>query len=181
MQRFEKIQKFILYTAAVLFCMVLVSSWLLTGLYARYTTTVTGSDNARVALFGHSESINLSNDISEKIYPGNSVTYNLTVSNQSEKGISEVSQSYNIEVVTAGNLPITYTLKKDAQVIGTAFQETADKKSNVFATEDMNFQAGKEESVKYTLTAEWPSDKNDSSLAGIPDFITVNINVTQTD
>lgn len=39
--------------AGVLFCLVLISTALLGGLFARYTTSGTGSDNARVAKFGN--------------------------------------------------------------------------------------------------------------------------------
>ena len=39
--------------AMVLFCLTIVSTYLVSGLYARYTTSATGSDSARVMKFGN--------------------------------------------------------------------------------------------------------------------------------
>ena len=39
--------------AMVLFCLTVVSTYLVSGLYARYTTSATGSDSARVMKFGN--------------------------------------------------------------------------------------------------------------------------------
>ena len=41
-----------LFLAGILFCLVLISTAMMGGLFARYTTTGTGSDSARVAKFG---------------------------------------------------------------------------------------------------------------------------------
>ena len=40
-----------MYTAAVLFCLTVISTYFVSGLYARYTTSGTGSDSARVIQF----------------------------------------------------------------------------------------------------------------------------------
>lgn len=42
----------LLFVAGILFCLILITTALLGGLFARYTTTSTGGDNARVAQFG---------------------------------------------------------------------------------------------------------------------------------
>ena len=42
----------LMFLAGILFCLVLISSALLGGLFARYTTTASGQDHARVAKFG---------------------------------------------------------------------------------------------------------------------------------
>lgn len=42
----------LLFTAGILFCLVLISTAMMGGLFARYTTSSSGHDNARVAKFG---------------------------------------------------------------------------------------------------------------------------------
>ena len=42
-----------MWTAGVLFCLVLITTSMMGGLFARYTATETGSDSARVAKFGN--------------------------------------------------------------------------------------------------------------------------------
>ena len=43
----------LLFLAGVLFCLILITTALMGGLFARYVTTDTGSDSARVAKFGN--------------------------------------------------------------------------------------------------------------------------------
>lgn len=43
----------LLFLAGILFCLVLITTALLGGLFARYTTRASGSDSARVAKFGN--------------------------------------------------------------------------------------------------------------------------------
>lgn len=59
------------------------------------------------------------------------------------------------------------------------FSETENNKSHVFAAGDMKFSAVQEETHTYTLNVQWPEEKNSADLAGIPDFIQININVKQ--
>lgn len=59
MRRSEKINIWIFRIAAVLLCLTVLSVWGTSGLYARYSTSTSGSDGARVALWGSSESIQL--------------------------------------------------------------------------------------------------------------------------
>lgn len=78
--------------ALILLCLVLVSSHLTSGLYARYTSSSTGSDSARVAKFevetsGADENISVTADNSGS----NNGTYIITIENK-----SEVAVSYNV-------------------------------------------------------------------------------------
>jgi hypothetical protein len=51
MQKATKKTPFVFYAGMVLLCLVLFSAHLTSGLYARYTSTATSSDSARVARF----------------------------------------------------------------------------------------------------------------------------------
>ena len=177
MRRSEKINIWIFRIAAVLLCLTVLSVWGTSGLYARYSTSTSGSDGARVALWVSSESIQLDSRQLPK-QPGQSCTYKLTVSNQRSTGeISEVTQKYHI---TAGNLPLDFTLQMDGNEIGKC-TETANHKVWTVSEDDMVFQAGVAGNSSYTLKVTWPADQVSAALANVPDFIQVNVCSEQVD
>ena len=160
----------------------LLSSHAVSGVLARYTTAASATDTARVALFGHDEKIDLG-DWAADLTPGTTKTITLSVSNSGSNGISEVAEAYSIQIETAGNLPLTYTLaNKTGDTVGT-FTESAAEPAHTFQTADMQFPAGGGTAYAhdYTLTVSWPADAKASRLADIPDYVQANINVTQID
>lgn len=177
----RKKDKWIVYTLAILLCLVLVSFWLMCNMYAKYTSQASGSDSARVAIFGHNESIDITN-FPENWKPGTSYTYKLHVSNQKNGKISEVAQKYDIEVLTQGNLPLVYTLKKNetGSQLG-EFMEASNDTSYRFVNDSMKFQADKSEEHNYELIIQWPEDKKNAEFMGIPDTVQIKINVQQID
>lgn len=179
MSRSEKLKNRILRAAAVLLCLTVLSARAIGGLYARYSTGVSFSDYARVALWGCSQSITLDSERLPR-QPGESCTYTISVANQQSGKVSEVSQKYYIEVVTAGNLPLTYTVMKDGVTVAT-FQETAQNKTWTISGEDMVLWAGVAGSSTYTMNVTWPADQSSSALANVPDYIQVNVCSEQID
>lgn len=179
MQQTEKTRSLVLRIAAILLCLILVSLWMLGDYYARYTTQKDGSDEARVAIFGHDESITVPNSILEKLVPGSSGTYVIEINNGTGEDISEVSEKYTVEVVTAGNLPLEYTLKENGQSLD-SFSES-DAAKHCFSDSSMYFLASEAGAHTYTLEISWPEDRTDISLSGLPDYIQININVEQVD
>lgn len=173
-------------TLTVLLGAVLLTSHAVSGAMARYTTAGSSSDEARVALFGHSESINISTTYPTSWVKGANSTFKLTVTNKSVSGqVSEVAQSYDIELVTAGNLPITYELiKKDGigKPLDTSIGsfKASNEKSHVFTDSSMTFKPGVEESHVYEVKVNWYDDDS-AKWSNIPDFLQVNINVKQID
>lgn len=175
-------------TLTVLLGAVLLTSHAVSGAMARYTTAGSSSDEARVALFGHDEKITFET-FRTSLVNGASSSFSLTVSNKSQNGqISEVAQSYDIEIVTAGNLPLTYRLVKKAgvgkptdTVIG-SFNTSATEKSHVFTVADdsMTFQPGASREDTYQIQVSWYGDDS-AKWSNIPDFLQVNINVKQID
>ena len=188
MRHSERMEKGVLYTAAVLLCLVLASFWMMGNIYARYSSTASGSDSARVAIFGHDQSISLTAGTGmTNLKPGDSKTYTVEVANYKTGTTSEVALRYDLEIVTTGNLPLQYTVSKKAasESLGStqigSFEETTTDVSKTFSDGNMHFEAGKQESAVYTIEVVWPKDKADASYAGIPDDITVNVNVVQID
>ena len=166
---------------AALICLCGITGYFVPELSARYKSADSEIDQARVAIFGHNESIHLPTDWTSTLVPGNTRKFTLTVSNQTEDGaVSEVAQTYELEVVTAGNLPLTYTLTREETTIGT-YVENSTEKSHTFSDAAMTFDAGAAKTDTYQLTASWPETENDASLAGVPDFIQINIHVEQKD
>lgn len=78
--------------AAVLFCMVMFSTYLMGGLYARYVTRGSGSDSARVAKFDVVGSG--SGEIALRAESTENGVYTVIVKNN-----SEVDVSYDVDVV----------------------------------------------------------------------------------
>lgn len=179
MQHFKQIENKVMYALAVLLCLTLASMWLMSHMYARYATGATGSDSARIAIFGHNESINV-DSFPSNWKPGTQYTFKITVSDQKNKEISEVSQKYNIEVVTQGNLPLTYTLKDSAGDQIGQFMESSSPKYT-FTNQNMKFQAGQSQEHSYELLVQWPENETDSDFAEIPDTLKINVNVEQID
>lgn len=74
----------LLFLAGILFCLILITTAMLGGLFARYTTSGSGSDSARVAKFGNltlTESGDFDGTAGKKgmIIPGVALTKNATV------------------------------------------------------------------------------------------------------
>lgn len=178
--RMRRTESTLAVTLAVLLAAVLLTFHAVGGAMARYTTAGAGNDGARVALFGHNETITFDN-WSSTLKPGSSGSVKLNVSNNRNGKVSEVAQSYSIQIVTSGNLPLSYTLKDaSGKTVGT-FNEGSSATSETFSSSDMVFEAAVSGAHTYTLEYSWPAGKNDPKLANIPDFLQVNINVTQID
>lgn len=174
-------------TLAVLLGAVLLTSHAVSGAMAKYTTAGSSSDEARVALFGYSESITFGT-FRTSLVSGASSSFNLTVSNANNGQVSEVAQSYDIEIVTAGNLPLTYKLVEKAGIgkptdttIG-SFNASTSEKSHIFTVTDgsMTFQPGVSREDTYQIQLSWYGD-DAAKWSNIPDFLQVNINVKQID
>jgi len=158
----------ILRAAGVLLCLVLASSYLVCGLFARYTTSASGSDSARVAKFKIEESGITSAMINASLAPGGCEDVELKVQN-----LSEVAVEYEVTVENeTKNLPLTYA------VLGMA----DGKVSAVLPANDT--------SRTYILRIQWPTgaegtpeyEKNTSpELAGQVDTIKVTVRATQID
>lgn len=106
----------LLFFAGILFCLVLISTALLGGLFARYVTTDSGSDSARVAKFGNLTLTETGDFVGERqktgiIIPGVDLNKKVTVSFEA----SEVATIVFVEVtapnwIVAGNTFMKGTL-----------------------------------------------------------------------
>lgn len=153
--------------AAVLLMLVLVTTSMVTGRYARYTTASTGSDSARVAKFVVSQSIRVKDEPvtqslsmpSPEIKPGETVTYIVEVKMDTEMAVRNTITFEN----TYDNLPLVY------QIAGSGGDTYTD-----------DCQPG-----TYTKTYEasvtWPLDQNNVQYIGMVDLLNITVTSEQID
>jgi hypothetical protein len=136
--------------AAGLLCLALLSSWLISGLLARYTTSAEDQDAALVAKFditGASKSATASIVVKPGSGTEESSRNYFTVK---VKNNSEVAVKYLFSMEVEGNLPLTVKAKSD-----TGLQQDSSDTTNLswYATDVANADADKE----YQFYPVWDS------------------------
>lgn len=153
--------------AAVLLCLTLFSTYLVSGLFARYATSAQSSDHARVAKFSITGSGSLSQPIAASLIPGETTAATLIIQND-----SEVAVEYTVTITNVtNNLPLHFRLEKEGasptvQTNGTALTDQ---------------QIPGSHTDKYTLFIDWDAADNDPAWMGMVDYITVTVTAAQID
>ncbi len=163
-------------TAAVLFCATLFSMHLVGGLYARYTTSTSGSDSARVAAFSITQEGTIFNQIKADVTPGTIQSAELAITNK-----SEVAMEYTLTVsnVTGNIAPLKFTLSAEE---GTPGVTTESYKNGISINSARQIPG--EHTDNYVLNIVWePSANEEDDLAriGMVDYITVSVTAAQID
>ena len=166
--------------AALLVCLVLITTYLLSGAYSKFYTSVYGGDSARVARFSpkfttSTEIITVENQLPGfPDVPNNSYVIDFTVQNTSDDKVSEVAMKYKIILKTTGNIPLKFTLLDNS---GNTTFETWDcdgirgERSYEYIDSSLIFGVGTKETVNYKLKIEWPSDRNNARFSGMTDAV----------
>ena len=154
----------ILRVAALLLVLVSVTASIVSGRYARYVTSASFSDGARVARFHiQEEFLDGGTDMmvvfSGELSPGEMVEREIKVTNY-----SEVAVAYTINVDNVyGNLPLEFMV---------------DGKPVPFTGElGVYFETGK----TFTLQILWPGEKSDESYSGKVDLSHITLTASQID
>ena len=143
----------------ILLALCLISSAMVSRLYARYTSSAAGSSSARVAAFDVREAGELTAFFSKALAPGQTEKVSVTVTNN-----SEVAVLYTVEVENVhNNLPLTFAINGQNLPYGA------------------QIPCGKDNVQTLELLISWPEEANDISYAGKVDLIKVTLNVTQMD
>ena len=154
----RKAHVIVLRAAAVLLILVMLSTSMVAGRYARYTSSASGNDSARVAKFRVTESGELKTTFIVKISPGKSVDKTITVAND-----SEVAVEYEIIARNEhNNLPLQFQLM-DGETPVDAAQLAPGK------TKDLTFRI------------IWEAGYTSDSYIGMVDTIQLTITATQID
>lgn len=152
-----------------LVCALLIIALVTSVTYCRYIMTVTGTgaaEMARIEMSGRMENSAASLDLSD-FKPGETKEIKFSVVNYSEsdKRVSDVAQSYSIEVKSTGNLPLTYSLQSEsaADSQGTAavpWDGAVEGTALVKTKTNGEFPHSTESTHLYKLTVNWPDNAN---------------------
>lgn len=155
----------LLVICAVLTYLVILTSSLSSGLYARYTSSDFDMDSARVARFefcAESTSAVELIDLSDISTPGDSVTYQFKVANNNGASVCEVVQRYTVTVKVDGNMPLVCTLTQNGSAADSLETFSGSKRTlNV----EGDLLAGEADEDTFSLTVEWPKDMNSADFA----------------
>lgn len=163
-----------------LLLLAMVTSFVFSISYAKYTKQINGSASADIAIWGNDETI-ASLDTTG-LHPGETKTYEISIINTKNNSISQVAQDYSISLETTNNLPLTYTIKS---------KDSPSDKGTYLTNGKFDLSNGKDEKTgghlphtesithTYTLTVEWPKESNDAAYMDEVDSITLTIHAWQ--
>lgn len=159
----RKTHTVVLRLAAALLVFVMLSFSMVAGRYARYVSTASGSDSARVAKFSVVETGSLlTEEISLKLIPLSSVEKTIVVTND-----SEVAIEYKINADNPfDSIPLTFEVKLLGEGALNPVPYTGTLAPGEYAT--------------YILVTTW-SGSNDISYSGKVDLVEITVSATQID
>lgn len=155
--------KWIVYIFVTLLCLVLTSFYMISNMYARYSSSASGSDGARVAKFSVTQSgIDTQKINIDGVYPGFEHEYMVSVIND-----SEVAISYVMDVVNkTKNLPLEFKMMDGDK-------EITSKSVDISATDHGEHT--------YKLVVSWPKNEADEKYAGQADWVEITLKAVQKD
>ncbi len=166
----------IMRIACILLVMVMITTQLLCGIYARFTTESSGHDSTRVAEFNITHEGTIFDTVETAITPGVTQGVDLTITNK-----SEVAMEYTLTVknVTGNIEPLKFTLNTEEGSITPVPTESHENGISINSAR----QIPGEHTDKYILNIIWePSDEEDAlARIGMVDYITISVTATQID
>lgn len=164
-----------------LICAILACTALGVPTWSRYYTHIEGHSQGAVArMAGDSDiTINLEELPTQ---PGESTDMKITVTNFEGASVCETGLSYTITLKSAGNLPLTFSLKPDSVDGGTSIQ--AGMLTRNTASQAGGLEAGKKNSHVYTITVVWPvqaagEEADDADYKDEIDYVQIGIHASQ--
>lgn len=175
----KKSPPMLFYISMFLLAAVFWTSHLTSGLYARYVTSDTASDSARVAEFKVSDQINgspaqtltvsaelrppVAGDTSDPEGDQSSKLYGISVKNDSNIAVNYIIIVENL----TNNLPLDFGVKKGTQSLSKNSEE------------EFVIAIGVGETAEFTLTMSWQDEKLDPELMGQVDLVEITLLVEQ--
>lgn len=180
MKKKRDISSLIIWSFAVLLCVILLSTRLMSNMYARYTTGATDEDSASVAAYvfqledGSGSKIL---DLENIKKPGDTQTYKFSVTNKSGNAISGVAQSYTIKLEVEGSMPIVCEIKEQNSETALCEAENIEANKKQSSSPAITIPAAEEYTQSYTLTATWPENCKDEKYANASGTSVVTLTV----
>lgn len=167
----RKLNLILMRAVAALLMMVLVTSGMVSGRFARYVTTATYEDGARVAKFNIIENRGtLITDMRADIAPGD------TLETIKVQNYSEVAVEFTIKVESLyDNIPLKFRLLDEDDAV---------LKESSAANEDLTFTGSigpGQQTKDFTLCIHWPIDATNINYCGRVDLIQVTLDAVQID
>ena len=160
----------VLRLAAVLLSLVLITTGMVSGRYARYVTSASGSDSARVAKFTVTQSIlQGETDLAQtipmpEIKPGDTVVINIVLEYDTEVAVRSTVDVQSLY----SNLPLTISVQEKGTLSSQSSNFSAEYRPGTFTKE-------------YEAAITWVRGSNDVDYIGMVDLITITVTSEQVD
>ena len=170
---------FVLRAAAVLLVLVLLTTSVVSERYARYVSTASGGDRARIAayVFDVNDTEGHIIDLTEIRKPGDNKSFQFTVDNYRNDVVSEVAEKYVLTIELQSSLPLTCTLTGGNETIMLTGVGGTGSATN-------SFEAAVQSDEAYTLRVDWDKNENGTDIeysrAGIA-VVVLTVNAQQVD
>ena len=161
---------FVMRLAAILLSLVMLTSGMVSGRYARYVTSAAGSDSARVAKFTVTQEIlQGGTDLTQtipipEIKPGETVTIDVEVEHNSEVAVRSTVEAKSLY----HNLPLTICVQEKGTQNSGSSQFSAVYGPGTFTKE-------------YEAAITWARGSDDLVYIGMVDLITITVTSEQVD
>lgn len=172
--------------AALLACLTLITTYLLSGAYSKFFSGTSGGDSARVARFSPKFTSDKIITVNNQI-PGYNDKISFTVQNFSGDKKSETAMKYKIVLKTTGNIPLAFTLQDSSDTILKTWDcdGISGKREYEYTNSLLVFGVGTQKIDEYKLKIEWPSGKNDAKndaqFSGMTDAVYLSVEFEQID
>lgn len=169
----REVHTILLRLAAVLLSLVLITTGIISGRYARYVTSASGSDSARVAKFSITRSIQVDGVAAKtqtqtvpmpEIKPGETVTIDVVVEHDTEVAVRNTIEFRSVY----NNLPLTISVQEKGTEPSLSSTFTAVYSPGRFTKE-------------YEAAITWTPGSNDVDYIGMVDLITITVTSEQVD
>jgi hypothetical protein len=147
---------------------------------SKYRTTVTGSDNTKIAVpFIY---LNTSEILEIKMNPiENKKEYEFSVSNNESGVDSDVSMEYTIQIQTMNNLPLDFELYTyDNNIMGT---ENLFEKNGAITKNKIKMDLNENQEIthSYKLIIKWRENNTSYKFSQVEDYIKIVVDSNQID
>lgn len=174
----------LIFELCILFVLLLSLAFLLPFTLSRFKTEARSDAEVDIAFYLVNDEYQYKNIKLDDIVPSDTAyTYDFTVSNNDGTNRTETTLTYDLEVITTTNLPLTYELyiKEDTgefKSVVTSDIVDLDEDSTYFrtiSTSSRKFEFTKDMTDSYRLVVNFPSDYKNYKYQGISENIEIRI------
>lgn len=167
--------------AALLACLMLITTYLLSDAYSKFFSGASSDDGARVALF--SPDFTSAKVLDFEKTPGYNTEIVFSVQNYSDENLPETAMKCKILLKTTGNIPLKFTLYKNdgSELKVFVCDGTSGEQIYEYTDSSLVFGTGVKQSQDYKLKVEWDPLKNDARFSGMTDAVYLEVEFEQID